>query len=152
MPNHFHLILREIKSGGISKFLGKLSTSYSMYFNRKYERTGPLLCHPFRARHIHNDDYYRWVMSYVHVNPLDVMEAGCVKKRQVDRAKAQVFLREYPYSSYPDYFCDERRASRIVNKAELPIPIHDLEDVSDMLADFWDQPAEPETETLIVQG
>jgi len=35
LPNHFHIIAREDVSGGLSKFMGKLSTSYSMYFNAK---------------------------------------------------------------------------------------------------------------------
>src|SRR3989338_7198126 len=33
MPNHFHLILNEHTEGGISKFMGKFLTAYSMYFN-----------------------------------------------------------------------------------------------------------------------
>jgi len=43
MPNHFHLLLRETEEGGISAFMGKLLTAYSMYFNKKYKRTGGLL-------------------------------------------------------------------------------------------------------------
>src|SRR3989344_8657918 len=39
MPNHFHLLLTQIEEDGISKFMQKLSTGYSMYYNKKYERT-----------------------------------------------------------------------------------------------------------------
>ena len=42
MPNHFHLLLREKKQGGISLFMQKIITAYTMYFNKKYERTGSL--------------------------------------------------------------------------------------------------------------
>ena len=34
MPNHFHLILKQVKDGGITKFMRKLSTGYVMYFNK----------------------------------------------------------------------------------------------------------------------
>ncbi len=36
MPNHFHLILKQLKENGISKFLQKIGTGYTNYFNRKY--------------------------------------------------------------------------------------------------------------------
>src|SRR3989338_2657209 len=42
MPNHFHLLIREKMENGISLFMEKLSTAYSMYFNKKNERTGGL--------------------------------------------------------------------------------------------------------------
>jgi len=42
MPNHFHLLLKEIRPGGVSAFVMKICTAYSMYFNKKYERSGSL--------------------------------------------------------------------------------------------------------------
>src|SRR3989344_8417316 len=38
MPNHFHLLIREIVPAGISLFMGKLATGYSMYFNKRHGR------------------------------------------------------------------------------------------------------------------
>jgi putative transposase len=136
MPNHFHLIGREDKSGGLTRLMGKLSTAYAMYFNTKYERTGPLLCHPFRARHIDSDDYFRWVLSYVHLNPLDIMDSGWSEKGEIDFDSAVKFLETFAYSSYPDYFLEKRPASRIVNKAALPVAVSDLEDVELMLEEL----------------
>lgn len=127
MPNHFHLILREGKEGGISKMVAKLTTSYSMYFNTKYDRSGPLLCRPFRARHITDDDYFRWVMSYVHLNPIKN------SKSEIQR------LRTYTYSSYTDYYIERRQATRILEMEKLPFNPKDLEDFDDMtktLSDF----------------
>ncbi|MCX6712418.1 MAG: transposase [Candidatus Vogelbacteria bacterium] len=34
MDNHFHLLLREKKENGISEFMHKVSTAYTLYFNR----------------------------------------------------------------------------------------------------------------------
>src|SRR3989338_2651048 len=55
MPNHFHLIVRESEKGGVSRFLQKLATGYTMYFNKRYERTGSLFQGRFKAKHIDND-------------------------------------------------------------------------------------------------
>lgn len=136
LPNHFHIVAREDASGGLSKFLGKLSTSYSMYFNTKNERSGPLLCHPFRARHIDSDEYFRWVMSYVHINPLDIYLPGWKERKVIDPVKAIDFLRSYRYSSYPDYFLGNRLESKILNKEALPIDITDLESFESMFEEF----------------
>ncbi|PIP22551.1 MAG: hypothetical protein COX37_03350, partial [Candidatus Nealsonbacteria bacterium CG23_combo_of_CG06-09_8_20_14_all_39_17] len=38
MPNHMHLLLRQIKDNGISKFMAKFGIGYGGYFNRKYSR------------------------------------------------------------------------------------------------------------------
>lgn len=142
MPNHFHLICREEKSGGLSKLLGKLSTSYSMYFNTKYERSGSLLCHPFRARHIDSDDYFRWVFSYVHLNPLDIMKPGSLKRKEIDYAQSIQFLESFSYSSYTDYFNEGRPAGRIINKEALPIEAKEIENVEEMIRDFQSIPKE----------
>lgn len=42
MPNHFHLLLKNLTKRGIEKFIRAVSVNYSMYFNKKYERVGPL--------------------------------------------------------------------------------------------------------------
>ena len=49
MPNHFHLILYEHTENGISKFMGKLLTAYSMYFNKKYAHSGVLFQGRFKS-------------------------------------------------------------------------------------------------------
>src|SRR3989338_6596261 len=35
MPNHFHLLLTQTNDGSVSKFMQKVSTGYSMYYNNK---------------------------------------------------------------------------------------------------------------------
>ena len=59
MPNHFHLLVKEKQSGGISLFMKKLLTGYSMYFNTKYERKGTLFDRPFKGKHLNSDVYLR---------------------------------------------------------------------------------------------
>lgn len=57
MPNHFHLLIKEKADGGITTFMRKLGTAYTMYFNIKYQRTGNLFIKPFRSKHIADDIY-----------------------------------------------------------------------------------------------
>ena len=57
MTNHFHIVAQENESRGLTKFMSKLLTAYSMYFNTKHQRTGSLMVHAFKAKHIDNDDY-----------------------------------------------------------------------------------------------
>lgn len=49
MPNHFHLLLNQLKDNGISKFMANLPNSYTRYFNNRHERIGPLLQGQFKA-------------------------------------------------------------------------------------------------------
>ncbi|MEK7118799.1 MAG: transposase, partial [Patescibacteria group bacterium] len=42
MPNHFHLLVKQTTNNGISVFMKKIGTAYSMYFNKRHLRTGSL--------------------------------------------------------------------------------------------------------------
>ena len=63
MPNHFHIFLREKSDGGISKFMEKVSTGYSMYFNKKYKRSGGLFEGRFKSQHVDNNSYFNYLFS-----------------------------------------------------------------------------------------
>ncbi len=66
MSNHFHILVREKKEGGISKYMLKLMTSYSMYFNKKYERTGKLYEGVFKSVYASSERYLKYIYSYIH--------------------------------------------------------------------------------------
>ncbi len=67
-PNHFHLILKQLKEKGISNFMHKVGTSFSNFINKKYNRIGSLFQGPFKAIHIDNNDYLLWLSGYVNGN------------------------------------------------------------------------------------
>mgnify|MGYP000864606035 FL=1 len=117
MPNHYHLIVREKTPAGISTFMGKLGTAYSMSINTKYKRTGALMCHPYRSKHINTDRYLRWLMLYVHNNP---------KKLSGENNQTN-FLKQYQYSSYIDYFGAKRDERLILNPKTLPFPEQEID-------------------------
>jgi putative transposase len=120
MPNHFHILVREKVQSGISLFMQKFSTAYSMYFNIKYERTGGLFEGPFRAKHADSDNYLKYLFSYIHLNPVKIINPEWKENGITDRKKAKQYLADYSYSSYLDYMGTEREGNKILNKEVFP--------------------------------
>jgi len=70
MPNHFHLLLYQGEDAtAISKSIQSLAVTYSMYFNKKYNRRGSVFESAFKASNILNDSYLLHVTRYIHLNP-----------------------------------------------------------------------------------
>ena len=103
MPNHIHLLLKQIKDDGISKFMRKLGTGYAGYFNKKYDRKGYLFQGRFKSAHIKNEHQLRVIFSYIHTNPVSLVEAKWKEEGIGDFKKAIKFLENYRWSSYLDY-------------------------------------------------
>ena len=75
MPNHFHMIVRQELEKGITDFIRKAGTAYSMYFNNKYNRVGPLFQGRFKAKLIDKNEYIIHLARYIHLNPLSLVES-----------------------------------------------------------------------------
>ncbi|MEI7810641.1 MAG: transposase [bacterium] len=120
MPNHFHLLLHEKVDNGISLFMQKLSTAYTMYFNKKYERTGSLFESRFKAEHADDDKYLKYLFSYIHLNPVKLIQKDWKEKGIKNKKEAVTFLQNYKYSSYVDYLNFNRPQSVILNKSAFP--------------------------------
>ena len=120
MPNHFHLLIKELEEGGISKFIQKLTTAYTMYFNRKNDRTGSLFQGKFKATHVDDDPYLSYLISYIHLNPVKIIDTMWKENGIKDRKKAENFLKNYYYSSFIDYLGNSRIENLIINKDSLP--------------------------------
>jgi putative transposase len=67
-PNHYHFILTPLVDNGIEKFMQRLGTGFTMFFNRKYDRAGGLFQKPFKAVHIDTNEYLLHVGAYVNLN------------------------------------------------------------------------------------
>lgn len=136
LPNHFHLIVRQLADGGISAFMRKLCTGYSMYFNLRHGRSGTLFQGPYKGNHIDTDPYFQWAFAYVHLNPVAMVEPEWSAKRIADIAKAQVFLDEYRFSSYPDYYCYRRPERSILAYEDAMHLIETKKDVEALLSSY----------------
>jgi len=99
MPNHFHLVLKEVAEGGITTFMRKIGTAYTMYFNGRNERRGNLFLKPFRSRHVSTDRYFQHLINYVHCNPAALYEPKWKTSHVVDPQFLGERLSGYPYSS-----------------------------------------------------
>ncbi len=102
MPNHFHFLIKQLKDGGITEFVSKLSNSYTKYYNVKYKRVGPLLQGEFKAVLIESDEQLIHVSRYIHLNPI----ASLMVKD----------LNDYEWSSYKGYINNYKD---ICNKEEI---------------------------------
>lgn len=67
-PNHFHLILKQLSEKGIEKFMQKIGTGYTNYFNKRYERNGSLFQGPFKAVNVDSNEYLLYLSAYVNGN------------------------------------------------------------------------------------
>ena len=73
MSNHFHLLLYQENEGAMTRLMRGIMTSYSLYFNRKYNSSGPLFETRYKASRISSDPYLMHISRYIHLNPKDWM-------------------------------------------------------------------------------
>lgn len=72
MPNHFHILLQQKKEKIMHEFLRSVSIRYSMYFNKKYHRVGPLFQSRYKAAMVTDEAYLLHVSRYIHINPKEL--------------------------------------------------------------------------------
>jgi len=95
MPNHFHLIVRELEPGGVSKYMQKISNSYTKYINTKNETSGHLFQGTFKSVHIKDNPQFLYVSAYIHNN---------VRELKGWNGKEHL----YPWSSFQDFIRENR--------------------------------------------
>lgn len=94
LPNHYHLILEQISEKGIEKFMQRLGTGYTMYFNKKNKRTGALFQGRFKASHIKTTHHLEYLSAYVNCNS----EVHGIARSEV-----------YRWSSFPEYISKRKK-------------------------------------------
>lgn len=70
MPDHYHLLIKQLKRGGIKSFVSKFQNAYAKYINLKKKRLGSLFLNPFKAKRIESDEILVHVSRYIHLNPV----------------------------------------------------------------------------------
>mgnify|MGYP000403919575 CR=1 FL=1 len=94
---------------------------YASYFNKKYKRRGSLFEGKFNSKHIDTNEYFNWVFSYIHLNPVKLIDRDWKERGISNPAKAKNFIQNYKYSSYNDYFLKDRSEKVIINKDVFPL-------------------------------
>ncbi|MCM8786789.1 MAG: transposase [Candidatus Omnitrophica bacterium] len=93
MPNHIHILLK-ISEANLSSGMKNLCERYAKYFNRKYERKGPVFSRPYRAALCVDDMYLVSASIYIHLNPF--------------KAKLCKKLKDYKWNSLDLYISDKK--------------------------------------------
>ncbi|MCF7835669.1 MAG: transposase [Candidatus Marinimicrobia bacterium] len=138
MPNHFHLLLKQKAENGISKFMQKLGTGYTMYFNQKNERVGGLFQGNFKAVDIIEHAHFLHLPHYIHANPIKLMNTSNERGSTSLIEKQMKFLEDYKWSSFSDYINDGKNTG----KKNFPSVTQ-----REFLLDFWGGPEKYKKET-----
>lgn len=87
MNNHVHIVIYD-KNNILPKIMQSIEISYSIYFNKKYNRVGHLFQNRYLSKNIDDREYLKMVCRYIHQNP---QKAGIEKTEN------------YKWSSYREY-------------------------------------------------
>lgn len=90
MSNHVHLLFNSENISNISKFMQKVNTAYSIFYNRNNKRVGYVFRNRFLSKSIMNMPQLFVCIKYIHSNPV---EAGITQEYSA-----------YEYSSYNEFF------------------------------------------------
>jgi len=133
MPNHFHLLLREIISGGISKFMRKLGIGYTTYRNVKSSEVGRIFQGQYKGKTVTDETYLQYLDAYIQViNPLELFEGG-ISAGLADFDKAFQFALDYPFCSLGEAFGS--RNLHIINRDCFKDTFTDLPSYKDFCKD-----------------
>lgn len=119
MPNHIHLLLRQLKNRGITKFMNKFGAGYPSYFYEKYglKGKGYFFQDRFRSVLIKNEEQLKTTFVYIHTNPIAIIEPNW-KEGVQDDGEAIDLLENYKWSSYQDYIGKKNFPSIIQGEKE----------------------------------
>jgi len=103
MSNHFHLIIRTPRAN-LQEFMRHFNISYTSYFNYAHGRVGHLYQGRYKSFLIDADNYLMEVSRYVHLNPVRI-----TKSESLSTEELQKQLRDFSWSSYPDFIKKKNR-------------------------------------------
>jgi len=69
MPNHYHLLVRSA-AGSLSRCMRHINGVYTQWLNRKQRWEGPVFRGRFKNQLVENEEYLRFLVAYIHLNPL----------------------------------------------------------------------------------
>lgn len=117
MPNHFHILAKEIIEGGIARFMQKLGNSMTGHFNLKYKESGTIFQGSYKARRVTSDEYLRYLAVYIMVKNVFELHPNGMSYAIKNFEKAFDWAVEYQFSSLADYHPSQvRPAGKIIQK------------------------------------
>lgn len=113
MSNHAHFLIYSEKCEYISKFMQKIDTSYSIFYNKENERVGYVFKDRYYSQDILDKKHLYNCLKYIHNNPI--------------KAKIVKSMSEYKYSSYNEFLGEKE----IISNESLKILFGDLKNFRD---------------------
>ena len=135
MPNHFHLVVEQMVDSGVSIFMKKISTAYSMYVNKKYDLSGAVFEGSYKTVQVVSDPQLTQLLLYVLRNPV---EAKLVSNKSILQYK-WCALKEYLYKDerrivslrrLPEFFSDKCRLMKFISKNECDLAPNLLQEIA----------------------
>lgn len=138
MSNHFHLLIKERGENGVSIFMQKISTAYTMYFNKRHKRSGALFQGRFKAQHLDSDNYLKYIFAYIHLNPIGIINKDWKNSKIQNKEEVIKYLGSYECSSYLDYLNESSRdvEGNILDKSAFPEYFQTRRDFKSYLNDW----------------
>lgn len=97
LPNHYHLLLYEVRDGGVVEFTKRLGNAYTKYFNTKNKnRSGYLFQNSAKIVLVDNNRQFLYIPFYIDLNPLDLYPDY---HKNIVNNKSINFLKQYKWSS-----------------------------------------------------
>lgn len=90
MPNHFHILVKNLEKDGVSKYMHRIGVSYTKFFNLKYGKSGHLFQGSFKSVHVEDNEHLLYLSAYIHRNPRELK--GWKNKEDI-----------YSWSSFKNY-------------------------------------------------
>lgn len=137
MPNHIHLLLRQLQDGGITNFVRKIGSGYPLYFRQKHHQSdkGYFFQGKFASVHIKSDNQLIATFVYIHTNPLSLIEPGWKEGKIKNLRRATEFLENFKWSSYQDYL-GQKNFPSVTDRDFLLETIGDQEKVRKIINDW----------------
>jgi len=104
MPDHYHLLLKQLSENGISKFISNIQNSFAKYFNFKSARDGGIFKSPFKSKWVSSEEIFLHLSRYIHLNPVT---SYLIEIEQLEK---------YPWTSFKEYVKDDPNTESFINK------------------------------------
>jgi len=102
LPTHFHLLLEPVQEKGVARFMQKIITGYTMYFNARTIRTGTLFASGYKSHSIRRD-FEKYTRAYIHMTPAQFFHEDWVHARSEEIELCIPKIATYPYASLQEY-------------------------------------------------
>ena len=97
VPNHYHLLVKQLMERGVERFMHKLNLGYTKYFNLLNDRSGSLFQGTFQSVEVESDEQLLYLSSYIN---------GNIEIHKIAKAA------DWQWSSYRDYLDKQKGTLR----------------------------------------